>query len=193
MNPAIEPQDHCSVEDYLAGEQRTDTKHEYLAGQIVAMGGASRPHGRIAMSLSAWLLPHARRKGCQLFSADMKVRIDHEGDSWFYYPDLVLACDPDDKHPLYVRNPCLLVEVLSPGTEHIDTREKLLAYRLLPGLREYLMLRQDRAQADLYQRGGDGRWQHWCFTHADDPLPLACLEARPTLRDIYADLPELLG
>ena len=190
---AAQPLHQCNIEDYLEAEQRTDTKHEYLAGQIIAMGGASRSHGRIAMSLAAWLLPYARRKGCQLFSADMKVRIDHEGDSWFYYPDVVLTCDQDDNHPLYVRNPCLLVEVLSPGTEHIDSREKLLAYRLLPSLREYLMLRQDRAQADLYQRRADGPWQHWRLTNADDPLPLTCLDAHPTLRDIYVDLPDLLG
>ena len=61
---AAQPLHQCSIEDYLEGEQRTDTKHEYLAGQIIAVGGASRSHGRIAMSLAAWLLPYARRKGC---------------------------------------------------------------------------------------------------------------------------------
>ena len=120
------PLERLGVEAYLAGEQRTEVKHEYLDGQIVAMGSASRAHGLLALSLSALLLPHARRKGCQLFTADMKVRIDHDSGSWFYYPDLVLACDPSDREPLYVRRPCLLVEVLSPSTEHIDTREKLL-------------------------------------------------------------------
>lgn len=90
--------------------------------------------------------------------ADMKVRINHEQGSWLYYPDLVLACDPSDHEPLFVQRPCLLVEVLSPSTEQTDTREKLLTYRLLPSLREYLLLRQDVLQADLYQRGDDGRW-----------------------------------
>ena len=137
---------------------------------IFAMGGASRAHGLLALSLSALLLPHARRKGCQLFTADMKVRIDHDSGSWFYYPDLVLACDPTDREPLYVRRPCLLVEVLSPSTEHIDTREKLLAYRLLPSMREYLLLRQDSLQADLYQRAADGRWQHQRLTAPGDVL-----------------------
>jgi Uma2 family endonuclease len=85
------------------------------------------------------------------------------------------------------------VEVLSASTEHIHSREKLLAYRLLPSLREYLMLRQDRLQADLYQRGDDGRWQHHRFVHADDRLPLRCLDAQPSLRDVYVDLPEMLA
>lgn len=123
---------HVSVEDYLTDEQRADIKHEYLDGLVVAMGGASRRHGLLTLSLSALLLPHARSQGCQLFAGDMKVRINHDQGSWFYYPDLVLACEPSDNEPLFVQRPCLLVEVLSPSTEQTDTREKLLAYRLLP-------------------------------------------------------------
>ena len=177
------PLERLGVEAYLASEQRTEVKHEYLDGQIVAMGGASRAHG----------LPHARRKGCQLFTADMKVRIDHDSGSWFYYPDLVLACDPTDREPMYVRRPCLLVEVLSPSTEHIDTREKLLAYRLLPSLREYLLLRQDALRAELYRRGDDGRWQYSAFTAPGDVLPLRSLDARVSVAEVYADVPELLS
>ena len=193
MNAAIHPLERLGVDDYLQAEQRAEVKHEYLDGQIFAMGGASRAHGLLALSLSALLLPHARRKGCQLFTADMKVRIDHDSGSWFYYPDLVLACDPTDREPLYVRRPCLLVEVLSPSTEHIDTREKLLAYRLLPSLREYLLLRQDTLHAELYQRRDDGGWTHQRLKQPDDAFSLLCLQVSVSLRDIYADIPELMG
>ena len=194
MTSQTQPQAPISIEDYLEGEQHTDTKHEYLAGQVVAMGGASDKHGLIAGSLYAALLPAARRKGCQLFIADMKVRVNHDSDSYFYYPDLLLSCQPDDRESAYYRrHPCLLVEVLSPSTERIDSREKLLAYRLLSSLREYLLLRQDRVQADLYQRGDEGRWQHHTFTQPDDVLALRCLDAAVSLRDVYADVPVLLA
>ncbi len=194
MTSLPQPQPLATVQDYLDGEQATEVKHEYLAGQIVAMGGASDKHGLIAGSLYATLLPSARRKACQLFMADMKVRVDHDGESYFYYPDLLLSCQPDDRESAYYRrHPCLLVEVLSPSTERIDSREKLLAYRLLPSLREYLLLRQDRVQADLYQRGDEGRWEHHTFTQPDDVLALRCLDAAVSLRDVYADVPELLA
>ena len=194
MTSQTQPQAPISIEDYLEGEQHTDTKHEYLAGQIVAMGGASDKHGLIAGSLYAALLPAARRKGCQLFIADMKVRVNHDSDSYFYYPDLLLSCQPDDRESAYYRrHPCLLVEVLSPSTERIDSREKLLAYRLLPSLREYLLLRQDCVQADLYQLSNEGRWQHTVFTQADEMLALRCLDVAVSLRDVYADMPELLA
>lgn len=84
------------------------------------------------------------------------------------------------------------MEVLSPTTERIDKLEKLLAYRLLPSLCEYLLLRQDRVQADLYQQGDDGRWQHLVLPQADDLLALRCLDVTVRLRDVYADVPELL-
>ena len=194
MTSQTQPQAQISIEDYLDGEQATEVKHEYLAGQIVAMGEASDRHGLIAGALHAALLPAARRKACQLFIADMKVRVDHDGESYFYYPDLLLSCQPDDRESAYYRrHPCLLVEVLSPSTERIDSREKLLAYRLLPSLREYLLLRQDRVQADLYQRGDEGRWEHHTFTQPDDVLALRCLDAAVSLRDVYADVPELLA
>ena len=193
MTTQTQPQAPTSIEDYLEGEQRGDTKHEFLAGQVVAMVGATRTHVLIAGSLHAALLPAARRKGCQLFMADMKVRIDHADESYFYYPDVVLSCATADKHPLYTALPCLIVEVLSPSTERIDTREKLFAYRLLPSLREYLLLRQDRVQADLYQLSNEGRWQHTVFTQADEMLALRCLDVAVSLHDVYADVPELLA
>ena len=193
MNAVTHPFERISVDDYLLGEQQTDIKHEYLDGQVVAMGGASRAHGLLVMSLSALLLPAARQKHCQLFAADMKLRLDHDGASYFYYPDLVLSCDPADRDPLFVRSPCLLVEVLSPSTERIDTREKLLAYRLLPSLREYLLLRQDTLHAELYQRRDDGGWTHQRLKQPDDAFSLLCLQVSVSLRDIYADIPELMG
>ena len=193
MNAVTHPFERISVDDYLLGEQQTDIKHEYLDGQVVAMGGASRAHGLLVMSLSALLLPAARQKHCQLFAADMKLRLDHDGASYFSYPDLVLSCDPADRDPLFVRTPCLLVEVLSPSTERIDTREKLLAYRLLPSLREYLLLRQDTLHAELYQRRDDGGWTHQRLKQPDDAFSLLCLQVSVSLRDIYADIPELMG
>ena len=193
MNAVTHPFERISVDDYLLGEQQTDIKHEYLDGQVVAMGGASRAHGLLVMSLSALLLPAARQKHCQLFAADMKLRLDHDGASYFYYPDLVLSCDPADRDPLFVRTPCLLVEVLSPSTERIDTREKLLAYRLLPSLREYLLLRQDTLHAELYQRRDDGGWTHQRLKQPDDAFSLLCLQVSVSLWDIYADIPELMG
>jgi len=186
MNTAIQPQERCSVEDYLEGEQRTDIKHEYLAGQVVAMGGASDRYGLIAMSPVAWLLPNTRRKGCQLFSADMKVRIDHEGDRWFYYPMWRSSgTPPTANRPTTPATPVCWSNggLPAPSTSTAVKNSWPIACSLACA----------STQADLYQRGDDDRWQHWRFTNPDDAIHLACLDVPPTLRGIYADLPELFA
>lgn len=174
-----------SVEDYLEGEQLTDIKHEYLDGQVVAMGGASRKHGLIAAALAFALGAQARARRCQLFIADMKVRVEHEGETFFYYPDLILTCDPEDRHPLYCTHPCLIIEVLSKGTERIDRREKRLAYGLLPSLREYVLVDQDALCIDRYRRTAQG-WAH--DRMVEGALHLDCLELDIPLSEIYADI-----
>ena len=177
---------------YLDWEAEQSEKHEYLNGEVFNMAGASEAHVTIAGNVFVALRNHLRGGPCSVFISDMKLRVEQANA--FFYPDVLVTCaEADRAHRLFKTAPCLLVEVLSPSTEHIDTREKLLAYRLLPSLREYLLLRQDRVQADLYQWSDEGRWQHHVLGQPDDALALRCLDAAVSLRDVYADVPELLA
>jgi hypothetical protein len=49
-----------SPEEYLVGEKYSAVKHEYVAGHIYAMVGASTKHNRIAGNLYAALLAFLR-------------------------------------------------------------------------------------------------------------------------------------
>ena len=183
MSNAVPRPTPISVDDYLDGETRTEIKHEYLDGDVVAMGGTSAKHGLVVTGLGLAIGQHARRKGCQLFIADMKVRVDHADQTYFYYPDLLLACDPQDREPYYRRPPCIVVEVLSPSTERIDRREKLFAYQTIPSLREYLLVDPDRRCVEVYRFGETVR--HETFTEGG--FWLDCLGAEITLDDVYVD------
>ena len=178
--PAYRPT--VSIDAYLQGELETEIKHEYLAGDVVAMGGASRAHGLMASALGALLWPHAKHKSCQLFIADMKVRVEHDSGTYFYYPDLVLTCHPDDTERLFSTHPCLIVEILSPTTERIDRREKLLAYRLLPSLREYLLVDPEKPHIERFWKTGE-HWQHETLNAGT--LTVACLNATIDLAELY--------
>lgn len=173
-----------SVEDYLAGEQHGDVRHEYLDGQVYAMTGASRTHGLIVNAIAFALTPAARRKGCQLFTSDMKLRLEIAGKTLFYYPDLLLTCDPRDNDAYFSRAPCLLIEVLSESTARIDRREKLLGYQTLPSLSAYLLVEQATRHTELYRR--DNGWRVEDFDEGD--IPLACLDTALAVADIYADI-----
>ena len=69
-------------------------KHEYIQGQIYAMAGASDAHVRICTNLAAMLRNHVRSSGCRLYLSDMKARI--ESLNIYYYPDVMVTCDPKD-------------------------------------------------------------------------------------------------
>jgi len=179
----LHPQ-RISVEDYLQGEQVGEARHEYLGGDVYAMVGASDRHNLIIGNLYSTLRPHVRGTPCQLFMADMKVRFKVAGEDAFYYPDLMLACDPADRATYYRTRPCLIVEVLSEATERIDRREKLLAYTGIESLQEYILLAQDRMMAEIHRRE-DG-WRAHVMTEGD--VPLHCLGTAVPLAVIYEDI-----
>ena len=122
--------------DYLGNEQDALDKHEYVAGEVFAMAGASKRHGTLAGNAFIALRQHLRGQPCGVWMADMKVRV--RADSAYYYPDVVATCDPADLGPAapkdFLEAPKLVVEVLSDTTEPVDRREKLLSYRRLPSL-----------------------------------------------------------
>lgn len=180
-----QPVESISVQEYLAGELESDFRHEYIDGSVYAMVGASDRHGLIAGNLFAALRPHVRGTPCQLFMSDMKVRIQLQGKTIFYYPDLILSCDPKDRQPYFRSSPCLIVEVLSASTRRVDQQEKLITYITVPSLREYVLVDQDRELVQVYRRSGN--WISQTMTLGS--VLFECLDVELPLELIYEDVP----
>src|ERR671936_454279 len=161
-----------SVEEYLALEQASGVKHEYVHGQVYALAGATEAHNRIALNVAAALLPAARAAGCRVVGSDQKLQA---GDDLYYYPDVQVLCDPTDNDPLVKRRPCVVVEVSSERTEAIDRREKLLVYRGISSLLLYLIVAQDRREVTVHVRDAAGTWQTRQAAAADT-IPIGCLD-----------------
>lgn len=172
-----------SPEDYLAGELLSEERHEYVAGVVHAMAGASDRHNYIAINLVAALHAHLKGKTCAPFGSDMKLRMEFGAGTVFYYPDLMVCCDPTDDAKYYRQRPVLIIEILSPETARVDQREKLLAYRTIPSLEVYVMVDQDRCRLILHRRSND--WQAEFLTAPDDILTVPGLGWSVPLRDIY--------
>ena len=170
--------------DYLALEANSPVRHELVGGQAYAMAGASVRHNRIAGKLYASLLAKAPGS-CQVLIGDVKLK----ADAWptYYYPDVMLVCDPDDNDPLVKTRPCLLAEVLSPNTEAIDRREKLTAYQRLPSLREYLLLTQDEMRVELYRRLNLREWVQEIHSPGDI-IKLVCVDLELPIETLYDGL-----
>src|SRR5690349_4354120 len=126
MMEAAEKMAALTVEEYLAGEGRSESRHEYIGGIGYGMGCGSEGHNIISLNLASALRSHLQKQPCRVFMVDMKVRLQIGRDDIFYYPDIMVACDPRDTDRYFKRYPKVLIEVLSDETERTDRREKLL-------------------------------------------------------------------
>ena len=145
-----------SYAEYLALEQGSGVKHEYLDGVVRAMAGGTIEHGRLAVRLARFLGDALARKSCEAFSSDVKVRI--EASNRTTYPDLAVVCGRLERSaadPEAIANPAVIVEVLSDSTEAYDRGEKFRHYRRLPSLREYVLVSQREPLVEVWRRDGD--------------------------------------
>jgi Uma2 family endonuclease len=173
-----------SVEEYLAGEPLSEIKHEYLGGVIYAMAGASEAHNIISANLLAGLVNRLRGKACRAFGADMKVRLKVFGESWFYYPDAMISCDPADAGRNWRERPAALFEIVSERTRRIDAREKRMAYLQLPSLEAYVRLEQIRAEVVVDLRSERG-WTPQVLSGLSAVLKMPSLGIEAPLAGIY--------
>lgn len=149
---------HYTYEEYLALEEESTVRHEFLDGEIYAMAGGSPDHAALAAAVIAALgsrLP----AGCRIFTSDLRLRIPATGLST--YPDAAVVCGPTERAPedrLAVTNPVLLVEVTSPSTEDYDRGEKLRHYKSLPSVREILIVSHREPRLTVHRRQVEERW-----------------------------------
>ena len=191
MSAVRRPKNWISPEDYIAGELTSEVRHEYYAGEVVAMsceplamGGASLTHNVIAGNIFADLHVHLRGKKCQPFINDMKAHIHKKEDDWFYYPDVMVNCDPAGQHQFHCDTPSVIVEVMSPSTERIDRREKRMAYEKIPALHTYILVSQERREVTIHRRIGED-WTTERLPEGGDALHIPELEFTMPLDAIY--------
>lgn len=171
-----------SVENYLEGERFSPNKHEYVYGEIYAMAGTSDNHNRIAGGIYTHLATLLRNSRCEPFMGDIKVRVS---PNVYYYPDVLVSCEETVEDSHFRNEPILIVEVLSPSTEHIDRREKLLFYQQMPSLQEYVVVEQKKITVEIHRRQPDGSWITYFFNHNDTEVEFESVSLTLKLEEIY--------
>ena len=176
--------DSISPDEYLEGERLAEVRHEYVDGRVYAMAGASDDHNRIAGNLFAELRERLRGHRSEPFINDMKVKVPPAFADAYYYPDLLVACDPTDNARYFRERPAVIIEVLSPETERTDRREKAIAYRQIPTLEAYVLVEQERMTATILRRTEPG-WQSEVAEGPGSILKLLCIGVEIPLERIY--------
>jgi Uma2 family endonuclease len=153
---AIQPKPpEMSLAEFLAWESEQSTKYEYARGVVLAMAGASRAHGTIAVNLAAIVRPAVRGTQFRLYLAGMQVVAPRAPA--VRYPDAVVTCDPRDLSDANAtRHPRLIVEILSCSTASDDRGAKFAEYRTIPTLQEYVLVDSEQVAVDAYRRAAPG-------------------------------------
>jgi len=174
-----------SAQDYLVWEAEQTEKHEYLAGEVFAMAGASDAHVTISGNLFMALRNHLRGKPCRVYIVDMKVEVAR-ADA-FFYPDVFVSCSTTDVALTdRKREPLLLVEVLSPTTASYDRGAKFACYRQLESLHEYVLIDTERLAVDVFRRDASGHWVLYPYGPGET-VELASVDLTLPLAQVYED------
>jgi Uma2 family endonuclease len=172
-----------TIEEYLEWEPQQDLRYEYVNGEVFAMTGGTIPHNDIALNLYRALYPHLRSRGCRVNVSDVKVQVNSR--SPYYYPDVIVSCDPQDLNARnFIQNPKLIVEVLSPGTSAKDRGEKFTYYLTIPTLQEYILIDSEKFSVERYCRGEGRMWLYYPYT-AGDIITLSSIEVEFPIELLY--------
>ncbi|BAY66209.1 hypothetical protein NIES22_63220 [Calothrix brevissima NIES-22] len=172
-----------TIEEYLAWEPLQDFRYEYVNGEVFAMTGGTIPHNDIALNFYTALRPHLRARGCRVNVSDVKVQLTPT--SAYYYPDVVVSCDPQDLNARkFIQNPKIIVEVLSPGTSSKDRGEKFTNYLQIPSLQEYLLINSEKISVERYCRGEGRMWLYYPYTEGD-MISLSSIEFEIAIALLY--------
>ena len=184
---SLQPKPSLTLDQWIEQERNAiEARCEYVRGEVFAMTGASADHNAIVTNIVREFSTQMKGKPCHVYANDMKVAI-RAADAG-KYPDILAYCGPPefaDGRRDVLLNPSLIAEVLSPSTEAYDRGDKFALYRQIPSLREYLLVSQDRALVELYERGEGGRWILTEYGALTDVVVLPSIGCSLPLGEIY--------
>ena len=170
-----------TIDEFLAWERGQPERCEFADGVVTMMTGGSLDHSTIASNLDRSLAEKLRGSGCRPFRGDAKVI----ANGAVRYPDLSVTCSPVSGHDDVVPDPVLIIEVISPSTEHVDRGRKKRDYFATPSVRQYAIVAQDERLVDLYTRS-DAGWINEVVAD-DGVLKLSAIGVELSLDAIYQD------
>jgi Uma2 family endonuclease len=178
-----------TVDEFLHWEDGTDTRYELVNGSAVAMAPPEPPHGilfaRLAGSIDAAL---RSRRPCVVQGEAGIARPDR--DDTCYIADLAMTCEPPQPDDRLIREPVLIVEILSPSTAAFDRQGKVPDYRRIASVQEILLIDSESVFAEALRRDGD----HWITEIVQGPaatLTLGSVPVRITMAELYEGIPLL--
>lgn len=175
-----------TVAEFLRWENGTDTRYELLTGLPVAVIA----HGILALRLGARIDAALRSRPPCFGQSEAGIARPDRNDTC-YIADLAVTCTPPERGQQLLRDPVLIVEILSPGTALYDRQTKVSDYRRIASVEEILLIDSASVFAEVLRRDGD-RWITEIVRGPQAMLSLASIGLTAAVSELYEgiDLPE---
>jgi len=180
---------YYTIEEYLAFERASQTKHELYKGEIFDMAGASLNHNKLQMNFTTAVGGFLKGTSSNVFGSDLRIHVPANG--LFTYPDAIIICgDPQLMDEAFdtVLNPSVIVEILSPATQRYDRGEKFMLYRSIPSLQEYILIDSESINIEHYKRNDDNTWLLQEWKERTDTLTIASIGLSLPVEELYSGI-----
>lgn len=175
-----------SLEEYRNLEEKSELRHEFNNGEILAMSGGTINHNRVIRNLIRILDIALQGTSYEVFTSDLRLFIPTYNKGT--YPDImVINGEPilSNNRQDEILNPCLIIEVLSHSTENYDRSDKFFYYRSIPYLKEYLLISQSEYHVEYYRKINDNQWLLQEYKTSDTELILEEINLALSIKQFY--------
>lgn len=175
-----------TLAEYLAMEEASEFRSEFFNGEIHAMAGGTPSHSRIAVNCTNAMTNAFDSKGCEVFESSLMIHV--EKLDVVLYPDASVVCGPVESSassPSLVKNPSLILEVLSKGTSKYDHGAKFFKYQMIPSLRTYVLIEQKEPRVYVAHKSPQGEWRVTDYFGLEGMVELTPLGVSISMADIY--------
>ena len=177
---AVKP---ITLEEFFRWDDGTETHYELIGGFPVAMAPPAEVHRVLAVRLVTRIDGAlSARRPCNAQVEAGVIRPDR-ADTYFE-ADIAASCAPIEIGRQAIRDPFLIVEILSPSTERHDRRVKLPAYRQMETVQEILLVASDERYAELHRRA-DKQWITEILRGNEARISLISVSVEIAIADLY--------
>lgn len=173
-------------EEYFSLVEESKVKLEYHQGKIYAMAGGTPEHNLISGNAVTALNIALNERDCLVYNSDQQIALSTL--ERYVYPDASVVCGEqefENPHKNRLKNPILIVEVLSENTKNYDKTDKFHLYCSLPSFREYVLIHSDRILVETYFKEETSLWRISSAFRLDETIHLFSINVDIPLEQLY--------
>jgi Uma2 family endonuclease len=173
-----------TVDEYFDFCEVHEGLYEYVNGEIIEMAGETPIANLIAGNIHYFFRTVLKGRPFLMFQNAVKLML---GKGKIYRIPDMMVIHKEGVEAKSVKQPALIVEVLSESSMDTDRRKKLAEYCAIDSLQYYLIVSQDMSLIEMYRRV-DKKWEFEFYTNLSDNISLSFFETILPLNDVYENV-----